>query len=308
MFIQNTIDNNIDAKPFLKWAGGKSQLLNVLNKEFSTIINKNYVIDSYVEPFIGGGSLFFFLKSKYKINKSYLFDINSDLVLSYNVIKNYPYDLIETLSNIKNDYNKSNNKKDFYYNIREKFNIQGKNFSYDKENSILRTSYLIFLNKTCFNGLFRQNNKGEFNVPYSKYKNPEIFNIDNILKVNKALKDAEIINNDFEKSLDYINKNTIVYFDPPYRPLNKTSNFSSYSKYGFNENDQLRLYDFINKINDKGAYIILSNSDPKNENNNDNFFDELYKNYTIKRVNSRRVINSNGNKRGNIKELIITNF
>ena len=183
-------------------------------------------------------------------------------------------------------------------------------FDYDNYSNewIERTSHLIFLNKTCFNGLFRQNMKGEFNVPFGRYKNPKICNEKNIIEVNKALGNTEIFCGDFSEASEYIKKESFVYLDPPYRPLNKTSNFTTYSKDGFIDEDQTKLAEFFEDMNKRGAYLMLSNSDPKNENPHDEFFDALYKDYNIERVTAKRHINCNASKRGEINELIITNY
>ncbi|HEX3013408.1 MAG TPA: Dam family site-specific DNA-(adenine-N6)-methyltransferase, partial [Methanobacterium sp.] len=190
------------------------------------------------------------------------------------------------------------------------YNKQIENFNYNSFNDewIERVTYLIFLNKTCFNGLFRQNKKGEFNVPFGRYKNPSIYNENNIIQVSKALKNTEIFYGDFTSSSKYIEKGSFVYFDPPYRPLNRTSSFTKYSKDGFFDEDQIRLSKFFDEMDKKEAYLMLSNSDPKNKDINDHFFDELYKNYNINRVHAKRHINSNASKRGEINELIITNY
>jgi DNA adenine methylase len=201
-------------------------------------------------------------------------------------------------------------RKEYYYHIRDKYNKQIENFNYSSFNDewIERTAYLIFLNKTCFNGLFRHNKKGEFNVPFGRYKNPSIYDKENIVKVNKALKDTEIFCGDFTSSSEYIQKGSFVYLDPPYRPLNRTSSFTSYSKDGFFDEDQVRLSMFFEQKDKLGAYLMLSNSDPKNKDINDHFFDDLYKKYNINRIPAKRHINSDASKRGKINELIITNY
>ena len=194
--------------------------------------------------------------------------------------------------------------------IREKYNRQAERFSFEEYNEdwVKRASYLIFLNKTCFNGLFRQNKKGQFNVPHGRYKNPNICDSENIMEVNKALKNTEVLCGDFTETEDFIKKNSLVYFDPPYRPLNSTSSFTGYFKEGFDDYDQQRLAAFFKSMDTKGAYLILSNSDPRNHNEYDDFFDKLYEGYNIERVKANRHINCDGNKRGQINELIIRNY
>ncbi|MGB9978538.1 DNA adenine methylase [Methanobacterium sp.] len=308
------MENNNDsgAKPFLKWAGGKTQLLDEFDKRLPPEIKESKVIKRYIEPFIGGGAMFFFLKRKYDIKESFLFDINPELIIAYKVIQKDYKALLDKLSEIKHKHlQKSEDKrKEHYYQIRDKYNKQIENFNYTSFNGewIERVTYLIFLNKTCFNGLFRQNKKGGFNVPFGRYKNPSIYDEKNIIEVSNALKNTEIFYGDFTTSSKYIQKYNFVYFDPPYRPLNRTSSFTNYSKDGFFDEDQIRLAQFYEEMDKREAYLMLSNSDPKNKDINDHFFDDLYKNYNINRVPAKRHINSNASKRGEISELIITNY
>ncbi|MDN5331253.1 MAG: adenine methylase [Tepidanaerobacteraceae bacterium] len=301
-----------NAKPFLKWAGGKSQLLDELYKRLPLAFIQSGEIERYVEPFVGGGAFFFFIKRNFKVRESFLLDINRELMISYKVIQNNVNELIDELRNIEEKYLKLSEeyRKHFYYKIREEYNRQKNNFDYANYNFdwIKRAASLIFLNKTCFNGLYRLNKKGEFNVPFGKYKNPTICDSENLIAVHRALEDTEIICADFEESKKYIHKNTLVYLDPPYRPLNDTSNFTSYSESGFNDDDQRRLAYFFKEMDKRGAYLILSNSDPKNVDVNDNFFEELYSGFIIERVKAKRHINCYGNKRGEINELIIRNY
>ena len=302
----------INARPFLKWAGGKTQLLSEFEKRLPLPILENKRIKRYVEPFIGGGALFFFLKNKYDISNLFLFDVNPDLIIAYKTIQRDPQKIIEELKEIEIFHleKSESERKEHYYKIRALYNAQIHEFNYENycDDWVERTKYMIFLNKTCFNGLFRQNLKGEFNVPFGRYKNPKILDETNIIAVNGALENTEIFCADFEKSHDYIEKDSFVYLDPPYRPLNKTSNFTTYAKNGFLDTDQNRLAEFFKKMDNKGAYLMLSNSDPKNENINDNFFDDLYHNYNITRINAKRNINSKTSKRGEINELIIKNY
>ncbi|MDD3776276.1 MAG: DNA adenine methylase [Actinomycetota bacterium] len=300
------------AKPFLKWAGGKNQLIPELAKRLPLKIIELGKIDYYIEPFIGGGAFFFYLKNNYIINQAVLMDINQELVLAYKTVRDYPHQLIEKLAMLEKSYLKgtTNQRKEFFYKIRARYNMQQPGFNYDSFNFnwIIRTAYLIFLNKTCYNGLFRQNRKGGFNVPYGSYKNPNICNKANILEVQEALKDTEIICSDFENLEKYIRKGSFIYLDPPYRPLNGSSNFTSYSKESFSEEDQIRLAHLYKKMDQRDALLMLSNSDPKNENPEDDFFDKLYSHYNIERVLAKRSINCIGTKRGEIKELIIRNY
>ena len=305
-------NNTVFAKPFLKWAGGKSQLIPELSSRLPKEVIDVGIIDSYIEPFVGGGAFFFYLKSKFQINNSFLFDINRELIVGYKVLQNDHKELINHLKSLEIEYITENEekRKDYYYTIRNRYNSQINSFDYNNYNAtwIERAAFMIFLNRTCFNGLFRQNRLGEFNVPHGRYKNPRICDKENIKKVNLALKDTEIVCGDFTETSKYINNTSLVYFDPPYRPLTKTSSFTSYSKEEFTDNDQKRLADFYKELDKKGAYLILSNSDPKNEDPKDDFFDNLYKDFTIERVNAKRIINCDPSKRGEIKELIIRNY
>ncbi len=300
------------AKPFLKWAGGKTQLIADLETKLPPNIKKSLIIDRYIEPFIGGGAFFFYLKARYKIKKAYLIDNNEDLILSYKIIRSHPEQLIQKLQRLQSQYwrKKNDDRATFYYRIRKKFNKQMTDFSYSTftDDWVLRSSYLIFLNKTCFNGLFRLNSKGEFNVPHGRYKNPKIADKDNIIAVSHALKDAEIICADFSLCRKYAKKESLVYFDPPYRPLNTTSYFTAYTKGGFKDDEQIRLAHISRELSKKGSYVVISNSDPTNENGDDRFFEEIYHGFNISRVLANRMVNCNAEKRGQIQELLIANY
>lgn len=305
-------DTGISAKPFIKWAGGKTQLLDELDARLPKKNVKEGIIESYIEPFVGGGALFFFLKRKYRIKKAYLFDINREIIVGYKVIKYNPMGLINELKELHKEYLSYDivRRKEYYYKIRKIYNKQMQKFNFENYNDTWtkRASYLIFLNKTCFNGLFRQNKKGEFNVPHGRYKNPNICDAENLIEVHRALQDTEIFCGDFMESESFIRENGLVYFDPPYRPLSTTSSFTNYSKEGFGEEDQRRLADFYKAMDRKGAFLILSNSDPRNHNGNDDFFDQLYNGFNIGRVKANRHINCDAAKRGQVNELIITNY
>ena len=288
------------AKPFLKWAGGKGQLLTEIGRRLPNGLETGE-IDTYVEPFVGGGAVFFHIAQRYEgIKRFYLFDINNDLVNCYNAIKNNVESLIGELEKLENGFLPlaKSARKEFYYQIRKEFN------------SDRSPAKLIFLNKNCYNGLYRVNRKDEFNVPFGDYKNPKICDAENLKSVSKVLQKAEIICADFEKSDKYINDKTFVYFDPPYRPLSPTASFTSYSKDDFNEDEQIRLARFCRQIHRKGAKFLLSNSDPKNEDPKDGFFEENYEKFRfdIDRVKATRAINCKGAGRGQINELIITNY
>lgn len=302
----------IQAKPFLKWAGGKTQLISEIENRLPENIKKTKKIDKYFEPFVGGGAIFFYLISNYEIKESFLYDINKELILVYNAIKNNPNELIEELLAIKENFipKKHDERKEIFLDIRKKFNNAISTFDYDNysEEHILRSAYTIFMNKTCFNGLFRLNKKGEFNVPFGRYKNPNFCDSENILAVSNALKDTVIRNASFLESEKMIDNNSLVYLDPPYRPLTESASFTSYSEFDFNDDNQIELANYYKRISEKGAKIILSNSDPKNVDENDNFFDDLYNDFNISRVSAKRFINRDGNKRGSINEIIVKNY
>lgn len=292
-------------KPFLKWAGGKGQLIPEIDSRLpKDLLYGN--IKRYIEPFIGGGAIFFHLAQKYECVEEYFInDTNRDLVNCYITIKNCVEDLVEYLGDLQSRYYEKSQEeqKKFFYEIREKFN-ETKN----AEASVAVTAMLLFLNRTCFNGLYRVNRKGKYNVPFGKYRNPTICNSENLRGVSALLQNATILCGDFEECSHFINSETFVYFDPPYRPISKTASFTSYSKDDFTENDQFRLARFCKTINEIGAKFLLSNSDPKNENPEDNFFEANFSNFIIERVKASRAINCKGKKRGKINEIIVTNY
>jgi len=312
--MQMTLDNkeNINAKPFLKWAGGKGQLLGEFNKRLPKEILNSRTIENYIEPFIGGGAMFFFLRNNYNVQRSHLFDINKELILGYKVIQNDVTELTNQLCTLEKEYllKSDDKRKEFYYEIRDRYNNQMHDLDYLNYNAewIKRAVYLIFLNKTGFNGLFRLNKSGGYNVPVGRYKNPKICDEKNLFEVNKALKNTTILCDDFLNSLDDVTSESFVYLDPPYRPISKTSNFTSYAKDGFNDDDQIRLAQMFRKMDKKGAFLMLSNSDPKNNDPQDEFFDELYEGYNIERVPAKRFINCDASKRGKINEIIVRNY
>jgi len=265
------------AKPFLKWAGGKTQLLQKFSDYFPQEL-KNGKIENYYEPFLGSGAVFFFIKQNYPIKKAFLTDINEELILTFNVVKSDVTELIEELKSIKEKYIslKQNEQELFFYHIRDTYNQNKTNIDFNNYSPkwISRAAQMIFLNKTCFNGLFRLNRKGEFNVPFGRYKNPKILNEENLLRCSEELQIADIFLTDFENIKDYITSKFFIYFDPPYRPISKTSSFTSYSKFDFNDEDQIRLANLYKDLGVNGNKLMLSNSDPKNENPLDSFFDD----------------------------------
>ena len=296
----------ISVKPFIKWAGGKGQLLKEIKKIYPF---ENKKIDKYAEPFIGGGAVLFDILTNYDIKKAYISDVNKELINIYKVIQNKAEDLITFLKKFEEDYLPLENeeRKEYYLQKREEYNNWKK--KYNAENiEEMGAALFIFLNKTCFNGLYRVNKKGEFNVPMGAYKKPLICDEENLRNISILLKNVEIICADYTKSENFIDENTLVYFDPPYRPLTETASFTSYTEFSFNDEEQIRLAEFIKTLNSKNIKVILSNSDPKNVNQDDNFFDDLYKGFNIRRIGASRMINSKGSSRGKITELLINNF
>lgn len=303
--------DKINVKPFLKWVGGKSQLISVIESSLPQDITKNKIINEYFEPFVGGGALFFHLMSNYDVKKSYISDTNEDLILTYNVIRKKPNGLINILADLKSDFIPCNheNRKTMYYEIRDNFNRLKDELDYTKfsKDHILQGAYLIFLNKTCFNGIYRVNSNGYFNVPMGRYKNPLIYDKWNIINISKVIKNTVIVNASYEYSEKFISKKSFVYLDPPYRPITETS-FTSYTKSNFNDKNQEELCKFYKRISEKGANVMLSNSDSRNRDKNDDFFDKLYGDFKIDRIQAKRYINRDGQNRGPINEILVRNY
>jgi len=284
--IANIIKNR--PKPFVKWVGGKRQLLKQFRKmdlypphDFDPIHN------TYYEPFAGGGAVFFDLLPK----KAVLSDLNKELVVTYNVIKNNIDELITSLK--KHRY-----EKEYFLKVRAK--------NMNKLSDLEIASRFIFLNRTCFNGMYRVNSKGQFNVPFGKYNNPTICDEDNLRKVSKALQDVKINVEDYKKVLNKVQKGDFIYFDPPYYPVSKTASFTSYTKEGFLDKEQIELRNTFLELHKRGCFVMLSNSDTP-------FINKIYKEIEnegvkINKVRAGRAINSNGSKRGKINEVLITNY
>ena len=293
-------------KPFVKWAGGKGGLLNQLEK-FYPIELQNNKIDCYIEPFVGGGAVLIDILQNYKVKEVYAFDINLELINSYNVIKNNVNELITNLKLLEKEYlcMEKENRKEYFYQIRKKYNSH--KLAKD-EISVQKAVEFIFLNRTCFNGLYRVNKNGDFNVPMGNYKNPTICDEKNLRELSKLIKNVNFQYGDYRISEKYIKKNTFVYFDPPYRPLNITSGFTSYTKENFNDENQKELALYFKKLNSNKVKVMLSNSNPKNTNKEDSFFENIYKGFNINKVYAKRMINANSNGRGEISELLITNY
>jgi DNA adenine methylase len=294
------------AKPFLKWAGGKRQLITTIEG----VLPKNIEdLDTYIEPFIGGGALLFHFLEKNQFKNWHISDINPELILCYKRIKDSVKLVNTALNSLISEYPTDNESRaTFFYEIRSQWNSNLDIENMSKKKQCERVAQTIFLNKTCFNGLFRLNRKGEFNVPTGKYVNPSFPSNNDLIAVSKALSNVKIHLGAYDSAIDWIEGETLVYFDPPYRPLSKTSSFVSYSKGDFNDEDQNNLAEFCNTLNDRNVKFILSNSDPKNTVPDDDFFDDLYSNFTIQRIHAGRAINSNPKKRGKITELLVRNY
>lgn len=271
--------------PVLKWVGGKRQLLN----EIIPMIPKNY--STYVEPFIGGGAVLFELQPK----KVIMNDYNSELINVYNVIKDHPEELIKELQ-----FHKENNTAEYFYMVRE----YDRNIEIFSQMTIVqKAARIIYLNKTCYNGLYRVNSAGQFNSPYGKYKNPNIVNELVVRAMSKYFNENSITikNGDYKEVLKGLRKGTFVYLDPPYMPISTSSSFTGYTENGFNEDKQRELKEECDKLNKKGIKFLQSNSDCE-------FIRELYKDYNIKIIRAKRSINSKGNSRGEINEVLIYNY
>ena len=291
-----------ELKPFVKWAGGKGQLVDEIEKLFPPEESEKFT--KYCEPMVGGGAFFFHVLSRYHFEELYINDINKELINAYRAIKQDVEALIEQLSKMQTEFlTGCNDQKQYYYHVRDAFNYT----ALSDKISIEKAAYFIFLNRTCFNGLYRVNRKGLFNVPMGSYKNPTICDTENLRNIHEALQNVTIECGDYADSASFIDGNTFVYLDPPYRPISATSAFNSYNSDAFDDKEQERLAEFIDEISETGAKVVLSNSDPKNVDPNDNYFDDLYSGYSIHRVSATRMINSKADKRGKINELLICN-
>jgi len=290
------------AKPFVKWVGGKTQLLEDIKKALPWDLSQRENV-TYVEPFVGGGAVLFWILQEYpNITRAVINDINAELICTYRVIRTDVEALIIELRRLQAEYLPldEEERKDYFMVQRERFN--------EDENTDVETAALfIFLNRTCFNGLYRVNSKGKFNVPHGRYANPKICDEDTLRADSVLLQRVEILCGDFAQTGRYAGNNVLYYFDPPYRPLTDTAAFTSYSKDGFDDAEQTRLRDFCDQIAANNSLFVASNSDPQNVNNEDEFFDRLYRMFNIKRVSAARMINSKGDGRGAISEIMISN-
>lgn len=293
------------AKPFIKWAGGKGQLVEQLEKLMPSDF-MSWEDATYIEPFIGGGAMLFHMLQQYpNIKRAVINDINEDLITCYRTIRGNVGELIDELYKMQSQYYSLPDMEarcEMFMNIRQRYNEKNLN-------PIANTAMFIFLNRTCFNGLYRVNKKGLFNVPFGKSPHPTICNEELLRTDSELLQRVEILCGDFEQTIDYAgNANTIFYLDPPYRPLSETSSFNDYTKDGFNDQSQIRLKEFCDRISRKGLDFMLSNSDSKTKKGDEGFFDVLYAEYHIDRVMASRNINSNASRRGKIPEILVHNY
>lgn len=290
-------------KPFMKWAGGKTQLLNSIDNYLPLDFPTQPEV-TYIEPFVGGGALLFHLLQCHKnIKRAIINDINPHLINAYRSIQQCPDDLINLLMDIQENYYNFSSlelQKEYFLKVRADFN--------DRHLSQIEdAAYMIFLNRTCFNGLYRENSKGEFNVSFGKYRNPAICDADLIRANSKVLQKVEILQGDFSQVAAYAEGYTLIYLDPPYRPINPSS-FTSYCKENFNDREQIRLKEFFAVMSDKGCRLLLSNSDGSAVDPANTYLDSLYSDYIVSRVFARRSISCDANKRGPIPELLIRNY
>lgn len=294
-------------KPFLKWVGGKSQLLPELEARLPD--DFSHTVRVYAEPFVGGGALLFHLLSKGLLPERIIInDSNVDLANAYRVVQSSVDDLIEELDQLQTEYRQYPDeiaRREFYLSIRSDYNAG----IMDRiGNPVRRTAQLIFLNRTCFNGLYRVNAKGLFNVPFGRYTNPRICDEATLREVSVVLAEVEIRDGDFANAVAKADFEWFVYFDPPYRPLSLTSSFCDYTQGGFGDAEQRRLASVCRDLHTRGARWLLSNSDPKGTNPADTFFDDLYAGFDIRSVQASRILNANPEKRGKLGELLISNY
>ena len=315
------------ARPVLKWAGGKRQLLGIIDEHLPSEV-KNGEVTKYVEPMVGGGAVFFHMKENYGTSiTEYLSRITIRTVHTI-VIQARVKDLILELEILANEYlplpptqkgDKEGERISMYMRIRDEYNDdEWENDRFQKdgirlrkrlnERWVRRAAMTIFLNRTCFNGLYRVNSSGKFNVPHGRYNNPDIVDKQNLQAVSNALQGVNISVGSYVDNLAMVDDKTFVYFDPPYRPLPDTPSFTDYHKAAFGDNEQIELASMFTELHERGAKVMLSNSDPKNTDIDDNFFDELYSQHHINRVLARRAINSDGQGRGEIAEILVTNY
>lgn len=294
-----------EVKPFVKWVGGKRQLIPVLEAKFPPGLG---VTDKrYAEPFLGGGAVLFHVLKKYPLEEVWVNDLNLGLITTYRAIQSNVENLITALSKIQAEYLTldDEHRKNYFLNCRQEYNHL---LIESKSESLRLATLFMFLNRTAFNGIYRVNSKGLFNVPYGKYANPKLLDEDNLRKVHIALQKVVINLGSYQECENWVDERTFMYVDPPYRPLTNSSSFAAYTSSGFNDDSQVELAEFLKAQSEKGAKVMMSNSDPKNIDNADDFFDDLYSWGYVNRVDARRAINSDSSKRGAVSEILFTNY
>jgi DNA adenine methylase len=275
-----------EAQPFLKWVGGKTQLLAQLDEFFPTQINR------YVEPFIGGGAVFFHLKQRFPAMRAFLRDNNDELINTYRVVRSNPRELMRRLDQHLSEFLKD--RETYFYLVRLKHHLSA-------AHTLERAARMVFLNKTCFNGLWRVNSRGEFNVPIGSHKKPALYDEENIYAASRALEQAQLDTSDFRDTMATTRPGDFVYIDPPYYPVSPTASFTSYTKDEFGEEQQRELAALFTDAANRGVRLMLSNSDT-------DFIRRLYRAFTIHTVQARRMVNCDGTKRGEVNEVVVTNF
>lgn len=292
----------MSARPFIKWVGGKTQLLPEIRQRYPENITR------YCEPFVGGGAVLFDVLQTFHPNEVLINDINPELINLYENIRDNCEPLIQLLEHFQTEYLETPeaDRQNLYLGKRATYN----HFIIERnpEHNLEKAALFIYLNKTCFNGLYRVNRNGLFNVPFNRAKNPLICDTENLRECSLLLQNVQMHVGDYSYCRDFINTNTFVYLDPPYRPLTESSSFTSYNENGFSDVQQIELGNFITEMAHRGALIVASNSDPHNENEQDEFFDNLYADFNIERVQAARMVNSNARRRGPINELLISNI
>lgn len=293
-----------NAKPFVKWAGGKTQLLH----EITTKLPPQFGVtcNTYIEPFVGSGAMLFWVMQHYpNVKEIVINDINTDLINTYRVIATNANELIDQLYQLQKQYHalesKPTEKKHFYYHQRHLYNQR-------ISSNIKQASLFIFLNRTCYNGLYRVNRKNQFNVPIGNYKKPGICDEQNIYHVSQLLQNACILSGDFQETIHHANTNALFYFDPPYKPITSTSSFTAYAQNSFTDTEQLRLRNFCDILHNQGHQWLVSNSDATSDTHSNGYFAEIYSAYNITKIKAKRSINSNAKKRGLLNEVLISNF
>lgn len=306
-------------RPFLKWAGGKTWLLKQFDQYLTRLVQQGR-IRRYIEPFVGSGAVFWHMACVYRVPELVICDGNDELIRCYRALREDVEGVIAHLERLVRRYHATpaSDQASLFYAVRQQFNVSRPSARPSAPLPIAeqrcgpawveRAAQTIFLNHTCYNGLFRVNSRGEFNVPFGRYKNPGIYDAGNLRRVAGILQHTTIVQGDFTRSAAYVDPASFVYFDPPYRPISKTASFTAYAKSAFNDDDQRRLAAFFRELDAAGASLMLSNSDPTSLNPDDHFFEELYQGYRIERVMAARAINSRADKRGKVPELLITNY